>query len=157
MLVYEPLSNRVSRINIENNNIRSRITNFTLDKFNSCWISSRSGLSRVLFANNVTETYTFNKTHGVISTKINGLTFLYSTLYLATDKGVICIDTIDLYKCKAPPYLIIKKVKINDEYVKIKGEYILPYYKNNLEISFKGVDFKRGKKPSLFIQLNGFK
>jgi anti-sigma regulatory factor (Ser/Thr protein kinase) len=113
------------------------------NKSGEIWLGTNKGLNRIRyqFANNkfsFSNTY-FGTADGLIGEQVNDITIKNDTVYVATVGGISYMPAnLSLPVSDIATY--ITAISINNVDTVVAASYDLPYYKNDISISFSGVD-----------------
>ncbi|HLP50634.1 MAG TPA: histidine kinase [Chitinophagales bacterium] len=84
----------------------------------------------------------YNRFDGLPSNEITDIEFLNGKILLATPKGIVEIpenfNSVNL----VPPSIFISAFAVHERDTALVAAYNLPYYNNNIRISFKGIAFR---------------
>lgn len=122
------------------------------------WIATNNGLNRIKFNQKelcIINNDVFSKEDGLSSNQILEIEIYKNKAYIGTGNGLSVLRT-DLCEINStPPPIYIKGVKIMNSDTVVKKQYIIPYKKNNIEISFIGLNYKREKLLKYKYRLKG--
>ncbi len=109
---------------------------------NNAWLATNKGVNQLTFDNNGVEIRTYTVNQSIPSSEINDVLIKDSLLYVATKKGLGIIDYKNLKINSVPPKIHINKISILQKDTLLKEEYILPYNKNSISVSYVGLMYK---------------
>ncbi|MEN0005300.1 MAG: histidine kinase [Bacteroidota bacterium] len=117
------------------------------------WVGTLEGISKVQCSNDTLfDVVSFNNRHGLISNEVNDIVELGNQLWVATTQGLSRLS-----KEVAPDSLtfppIIDEVLVNNERVSDLND--LTHQANNLQISFKSLDYCQNSAITYRYRLNG--
>ncbi|MES2862486.1 MAG: histidine kinase [Bacteroidota bacterium] len=120
---------------------------------NSLLIGNNFGLNQITFHNNQFTIENLNKLIGIENLKINDTEIIDSTLYLASDEGLLYLNINSLQSSTIIPKLQIEEFSVNGKKITIKPELSFKYYENDISISFTGLSFNSQKNITYFFKL----
>ena len=125
--------------------INNTVTDIVSTPNHSIWLSTRNGLSRIIYNINGNEfnykTDNFSMTEGLPANVILGISYRNDTIFLATEKGVAFLpERIQSQNNSIKTFLT--NIKINHENVPINptNTYKLDYPQRSVWLEFSGID-----------------
>ncbi len=109
------------------------------------WAGTKNGLNCICFKtedSSEVQIKKFTKAHGLLTNEIKKIFAVDSTLYLATNYGLIKFNTGLMQTDSSQIPIYLKDLIINNKKVALKKSYELKYNENNLYITFEGISFK---------------
>ncbi len=110
------------------------------------WCATNNGLSRIILSSKHPFTYriqVYSVGDGLVSNEIKDVLYFNNELWLATNKGISYFEPKDLSSQQVKIPLHITQLLINDKARPIQPHYELPYYENNVKISYTGLNYKK--------------
>lgn len=102
-------------------------------------IGTNKGLDKIQITDDTVTVENYSSMIGLKNEKVNDVEIIDSTLYLATDKGLLSYNLKSEAQNRMPPKLVIDSVLINDNIV--NNLLDLKSNENNLSLSFTGISF----------------
>jgi ligand-binding sensor domain-containing protein/anti-sigma regulatory factor (Ser/Thr protein kinase) len=135
----------------------NHIKHLFIDK-NIIWASSDRGLNKITITGNSEEPVSierFNIDNGLISNEINSTLVCGDKIYVATNKGLTVLDKNNLKEKNIAIPVYISGIKVNEQDTLIQEKYLLPYFKNLINISFVGLSFKNAGNVTYKYRMSG--
>lgn len=126
---------------ISNNNCKKAIT----DK-NNIWLNTASGLDKIsLSGHTVAGIYQYSPSDGLATDNINEISILDDKLYVATNDGIIILNTANKATIKKPPFIHLSSVMIRNVPHDDFRSMVLDHTQNDLQVNFTGISFAGGQ------------
>lgn len=152
ILENEKITGRVSkRDNLSNNTCRT----ICRAGENSYWIGTNTGLDRISKRDGRFVVENFNSAIGLENGKINDITAINDTLYLATDKGIVRFNPFQIERRKTKPVIHLTDFKVNSKSIPFGQTVTLNSDENELTVAFDGISFIENDKIKYHYLLEG--
>ncbi len=115
-------------------------------------IGTNNGLNLLIFKNKTIEVQNLNAILGLKNNKINDVDFLDNIVYLATDNGLLSFNFKQIIAKKGKPKCHI--INIRNQNKIIAENFIFPYNKSDISISFNGISYLNQGNLTYYYKLN---
>jgi ligand-binding sensor domain-containing protein len=122
------------------------------------WVATNYGLNRIKLNpenQSIISNGIFTKEDGLSSNQVLDIEIYKNKVYTGTGKGLSVFNTDLCVKNTTPPPVYIKGIKVMNRDTTLLKQYHFPYNKNNIEISFVGLNYKRDKALKYKYRLKG--
>lgn len=130
----------------ENGLIGNTIKSLYAQNDTTLWVGTKDGLNRIVFTpgydDYAIESYGIND--GLPSNEINNIGMHDGFIWLATGRGLVSFDPVNLKPHLVPPMIQINSVQINGRDTCLLDYYSLDHNQNDIRISFSGISFRSG-------------
>jgi len=116
------------------------------------WVGTNMGISRLNLVS--MEIEVFGIGDGLISQEVNYLVKFGNNILAATDNNLNIIPT-DIKKYIDPPLLHLGIVRLDMDTMDLAESYTVPFYKNDLFVSFQGISYKSLGQLNFFYKMEG--
>jgi ligand-binding sensor domain-containing protein len=122
---------------------------------NSYWIGTNTGLDRITQRGGKFAVENFNSAIGLENGKINDIAAISDTLYLATDKGIVCFNPYQIGRRKTKPVIHLTDFKVGSKSIPFGQTVTLNSNENELTIAYDGISFIENDKIKYYYLLEG--
>lgn len=126
-----------------------------VSKDKSVWVSTRSGISNIVFRNNKLTIRSFSSRNGLPADDIFSVNQPDDRIWVNTPKGIVLIDNFSAIPTNYLPRTWINSFTVNDNDLPPKVHYHFKPDENNLEIRFSASSFKNAGKTKYRYKLEG--
>ena len=136
-----------------NNGLLSNVINVIKADNNDVWILSEEGVQKYNTKNNTFQSITKNE--GILSYNYTGVEIIKDNVYISTPNRIIYFNKNKVFKPYNTAEFYFTDIIINYKKEPVKNQYIFPYDKSNIKISFNAIGFNSKDKARFKYRLKG--
>ena len=121
--------------------LSNRCQKLYADQDQYLWLATRAGVNQIDLKTLAIQS--IDRSDGLLYPQVNDLIRAADQLWLATPQGLFSLPVKTNYRSPQEPIINLTKFKIWNRDTSLHPQYTLSHTKNNLQIEFQGIYFKR--------------
>lgn len=129
-----------------------------IDDRNRVWATTNEGVHFIQVHSTDPFSYTysnFSNQDGLPSNEINSLNVVGDSAFIATRKGLVCMDLNKVNQRSTSPPILISSLSVAGQHLRLKPAYTFSYDQKNLAVGFTGISFGNREDLTYHYELTG--